>query len=49
MPDRVLFVTHEIACEPALCAELETRTNMFRLRLQFGAPAGAVATAIAIE
>jgi len=47
--DRRLFGEDEIACDPALCAELDTPSGAFTLRLKYEAPAGAVATALAIE
>lgn len=46
---RTRFAGETIACEPALCAELEARTGDFTVRFRFGAPEGAVATAIAVE
>ncbi|MDX2086571.1 MAG: DUF4377 domain-containing protein [Kofleriaceae bacterium] len=49
VPGRVEFFRYEIACDAALCEELVDHVGTFQLRLQFGAPAGAVATALAIE
>ena len=47
--DRVVFSGDEIACEPALCAELVAKRDAFVVTFRHGAPAPAVATAIAVQ
>jgi hypothetical protein len=48
-PGRTRFAGETFACEPSLCADLEARTGDFTVRFRFGAPADAVATALAVE
>lgn len=47
--DRRRFGGAEIACAPGLCTELDAQSAVFTVRLKYEAPAGAVATALAIE